>query len=209
LLARPRLNDTDLDSSEIAALRDLAAYRSGKLRFVAHEGWNAIREAAAAKIANGTRTNLKVSGDETTTTETTREPSGDAVRTSLDDIDDALRQEISRLVEAMKQDAARAGMDRTGVYPPRTVPNDLDLEHTLLQKWHDQNGICALCDKRILLNPTNKLLQLSRDRADSANKIYDWQNTQLTHLACNLGKSDATADEWQYYLAMVRQPSPH
>jgi hypothetical protein len=216
LLPRPRLNDSDLKLSKIAALRDLGSNRPGKLRFVTHEGWNAIREAAAAKISDETHTN---SADEATTTETTPEPS-DAIGTSLADIadgrsqsedeagvviassnglnaeDDALRQEISRLglVEAMKQDAARAGMDRTGVYPPRTVPNDLDVEQMLVQKWHDQKGLCALCDKPIPWNSTNKLLQLSRDRADSANKTYDCQNTQLTHLACNLGKNDATAD---------------
>jgi hypothetical protein len=229
LRPRPRLNDSDLKLSKIAALRDLASNRPGKLRFVTHEGWNAILKAAAAKISNAkTPTN---SADAATTT--APEP-GEAVGTSLGDIDDersqsedkagvviassnglnteddALRQEISRLrlVEAMKLDAARAGMDRTGVYPPRAVPNDLDVVQMLVQKWHDQIGLCALCDKPIPWNPTNKLLQLSRDRADSANKTYDYQNTQLTHLACNLGKSDATAHEWGDYLAMVRQPLP-
>lgn len=48
---------------------------------------------------------------------------------------------------------------------------------------------------------------MSRDRTDSANKTYDWRNTQLTHLACNLGKSEGTLDEWHEYLAMVRQTS--
>ena len=65
--------------------------------------------------------------------------------------------------------------------------------------------MCALCDRPIPLKPENPLLQMSRDRTDSANKVYDWQNTRLTHLACNLGKSDATVEEWRDYLALLRQ----
>ncbi len=117
----------------------------------------------------------------------------------------ALRFEISRLMEGIKQDIARAGLAKTGVYPLRTMPNDSDLLEMLMRRWHEQKGTCPLCQKAIPLKPANKLLQMSRDRTDSANKAYDWENTRLTHLACNLGKSDATLDEWHGYLAMVRQ----
>jgi len=105
---------------------------------------------------------------------------------SLHTADNALRQEISRLAEGIKQDIVRTGMEKTGVYPTRSMPNDFDLTEKLMQRWFKQKGICALCDRALPLKPVNKLLQVSPDRSDSANKAYDWQNTRLTHLACNL-----------------------
>jgi len=70
--------------------------------------------------------------------------------------------------------------------------------------WREQKAQCALCGHPIPLKPKNRLLQISRDRTDSGNTTYDWRNTRLTHLACNLGKNDASLSEWQEYLAMVR-----
>ena len=66
-------------------------------------------------------------------------------------------------------------------------------------------GMCALCNRPIPLKPENRLLKVSRDRTDSGNKAYEWQNTRLTHLACNLTKSDAPLDDWLGYLALIRQ----
>jgi hypothetical protein len=125
---------------------------------------------------------------------------------NTEDNDYALQQNISHIVELIKQALARSGTEKTGVYPERSMPNDCDLRQMLMQRWREQDGVCALCDKAIPLEPPNKLLQMSPDRTDSANKAYDWQNTRLTHRACNLGKSDATIEEWHDYLAMVRQP---
>jgi hypothetical protein len=124
---------------------------------------------------------------------------------SLNTDDKALRDEISRLVIGIKNDIAAAGTARTGVNPMRFMPNDSDLFSMLMQRWKAQDGMCALCDRPIPLKPENKLLQMSRDRTDSANKAYDWLNTRLTHLACNLGKSDATVDQWRGYLTLIRQ----
>jgi hypothetical protein len=123
---------------------------------------------------------------------------------SLNTGDRALRDEISRLVAMIKQDVATAGSIRTGVNPMRFAPNDSDVFSMLMQRWEAQDGMCALCDRPIPLKPENKLLQMSRDRSDSLNKTYDWQNTCLTHLACNLGKSDATVDQWRDYLTLIR-----
>ena len=119
--------------------------------------------------------------------------------------DKILRQELTRLMEVIKHDVAVAGMERIGVSPARYVPSVSDLFIMLNKLWREQKGLCALCGQPIPLKPTNRLLQMSRDRTDSANKTYDWHNTQLTHLACNLAKSDGTLDEWHEYLAMVRQ----
>ena len=88
----------------------------------------------------------------------------------------------------IKQDALAAGTTYIGVNPMRLMPNDSDVFSMLMQQWDTQDGICALCDRQIPLKPENKLLQMSRDRTDSANKAYDWRNTRLTHLAWNLGK---------------------
>jgi hypothetical protein len=118
----------------------------------------------------------------------------------------ALRQELSRLVSGIEHDVAVAGSARTGVNPPRFKPNYSDIFMMLMQRWNEQDGMCALCDRPIPLRPENKLLQMSRDRTDSSNKTYDWQNTRLTHLACNLAKGDATLDEWRDYLTLIRQP---
>jgi hypothetical protein len=115
-----------------------------------------------------------------------------------------LREELTRLVELIKQDVARAGVASTGVYPARNLPNDSDVFNMLMERWKKQEGMCVLCDRPIPLKPQNKLLQMSRDRTDSANKVYDWGNTRLTHLACNLGKCDATIADWQDYLILIR-----
>ena len=86
----------------------------------------------------------------------------------------------------------------------RFMPNDSDLFSMLMQRWESQDGMCALCDRPIPLKPENKLLQMSRDRTDSANKAYDWQNTRLTHLACNLGKNNATEDQFHEWIEIAQ-----
>ena len=115
----------------------------------------------------------------------------------------ALRAELTRLVNLIKADVGRAGTPRTGVNPARYM--DADIYLMLIERWRQQHGLCDLCDRPIPLKPENKLLQMSRDRTASPNKTYDWENTRLTHLACNLGKRDASMDEWREYLTLVRQ----
>jgi hypothetical protein len=115
----------------------------------------------------------------------------------------ALRSELTRLVNLIKHDVAAAGTPRTGLNPARYM--DAEIYLVLMERWREQCGICVLCEKPIPLKPENKLLQMSRDRTVSANKTYDWENTRLTHLACNLGKSDGTMDEWNGYLTLIRQ----
>jgi hypothetical protein len=124
---------------------------------------------------------------------------------NLNTDDVTLRQELSRLVAMIKQDVARSGLTSTGMNPQRFVPNDSDVFLMLMQRWTDQDGMSALCDRPIPLKPENRLLKVSRDRTDSGNKAYEWQNTRLTHLACNLTKSDAPLDDWLGYLALIRQ----
>ena len=128
-----------------------------------------------------------------------------AAREPIDGNDRALRVDISRLVKLIREDVKRAGDELVGVYPVRSAPEEDRLFNALMGKWHDQDGLCALCGGVIPLKPNNRLFQMSRDRADSAVKVYDATNLQLTHLGCNLAKNDATLAEWQVFLAMLRE----
>jgi hypothetical protein len=116
-----------------------------------------------------------------------------------------LRAAITRIVDLIRNRVGVAGSERSGRNPQRLSPEDAELFEMLLRCWHEQNGVCVLCRREIPLSTQNRLLQLSPDRLDSANVRYDLQNTRLTHLACNLGKSDATLDEWSAYLDLIRQ----
>jgi hypothetical protein len=119
----------------------------------------------------------------------------------------ALEAEITRIVMLITNRVGIAGNERSGWNPLRLSPEGAELFEMLLRRWHDQNGVCVLCQREIPLTTENKLLQMSPDRADSTSPHYNWQNTRLTHLACNLGKSNATHDEWSAYLDMIRQAS--
>ena len=117
----------------------------------------------------------------------------------------ALEVEITRIVGFITNRVAVAGNERSGRIPLRRTQGDTELFEMLLRRWHDQNGVCVLCQREIPLRTENKLLQMSPDRVDSTNPRYDWQNIRLTHFACNLAKSDATLDEWSAYLDMMRR----
>jgi hypothetical protein len=117
----------------------------------------------------------------------------------------ALEAEITRMVGLITGRVGVAGNERSGRNPLRLSPEDAALFEMLLRRWHDQNGVCVLCQREIPLRTENKLLKMSSDRVDSTNLHYDWENTRLTHLACNLGKTDATLDEWSAYLDLIRQ----
>jgi hypothetical protein len=55
------------------------------------------------------------------------------------------------------------------------------------------------------LRPANKLLQPSGDRKDSSKGDYGPENYQLVHLACNLGKNNATYEQFQEWIEIVRR----
>jgi hypothetical protein len=54
------------------------------------------------------------------------------------------------------------------------------------------------------IKPANKLLQPSPDRIDSKIGDYGPENFQLVHLACNLGKNNATTAQYDEWLAIVK-----
>jgi hypothetical protein len=121
-------------------------------------------------------------------------------------VDDAqLRRELSRLTDLIQRDIAGALTERGGTNPLRTGGNYSDVFAMLSRLWNEQNGRCVLCGTPIPLITANKLLKMSRDRIDSANKSYEVSNVQITHFGCNMAKSDATMDEWREFRVILGQ----
>jgi hypothetical protein len=118
--------------------------------------------------------------------------------------DAALERLLSQLAAAIQQRVLNSGRDKRGRNPERQGPVGRDLIDILKLKWAEQEGRCLLCDRAISLDPPNRLLQLSPDRIDSAQKTYDPENLHLTHLGCNLAKSDATLAQWREFLTVLR-----
>jgi hypothetical protein len=101
---------------------------------------------------------------------------------------------------------ARLGNGRTVTrqLPARALPAGTNLFMLLDRKLQSQGGLCLLCGQILRLDTTKKLLQCSPDRIDSSNPSYGDDNLQITHLACNLAKNDATAEEFEEWLQLVR-----
>lgn len=118
--------------------------------------------------------------------------------------DHDLRKAISQLALGIQQRIALSENQRCGHYPLRQGPNLSDLIQIIHSKWVEQDGRCPLCDRPISLKPANRLLQMSPDRIDSSAKTYEAGNLHLTHLGCNLAKSDASMGEWKEFLTHIR-----
>ena len=132
---------------------------------------------------------------------TVTERAGIILALNTDDAD--LRSELSRLANLIQHDVMQSLKEHSGTYPLRKAPNYSDVFLNLSKAWKEQRGACALCSMPIPLKPKNKLLQMSRDRVDSAIKEYSASNTHLAHLGCNLAKSDASMPEWIEFRAML------
>ena len=79
-----------------------------------------------------------------------------------------------------------------------------ELHILLMKKWNEQQGRCALCGGELELEGDNRLLQCSPDRFDSAGTWYDAQNVHISHLGCNLAKSDIPLALFEEWLDAVR-----
>ncbi|MFN4297874.1 MAG: hypothetical protein ACK4FB_13665 [Brevundimonas sp.] len=128
----------------------------------------------------------------------------DPVVSSLATEADALGTTIAGMAAAIQQRIKRSAEPQEGFHPNRTGPEFSELVEGLRRQWHRQNGLCSLCERPIPLAPKNRLLQMSPDRIDSANKAYAADNVHLTHLGCNLAKSSANMADWDDYLSVVR-----
>lgn len=118
--------------------------------------------------------------------------------------DRLLNQEFTRVIEHILGSVARAGTERSGVYPERISLSFVDLLRLFGELWNRQHGRCNLCNAAIVPGEENLLLRLSADRIDSANKRYDETNVHLTHVGCNLAKSSAPLQDWQEFLGVLR-----
>jgi hypothetical protein len=115
-----------------------------------------------------------------------------------------LNRELTRVVGNILNSVGRTGMERSGFYPERHALNFSDLYQLLQELWGSQGGRCKLCNGLITPGEANPLLKMSADRIDSTNKNYDRANSHLTHVGCNLAKSDGSMEEWQDFLDVVR-----
>lgn len=123
---------------------------------------------------------------------------------NLNPTDDQLRRELSRLTGLIVADADRAGKTFSSSHPDRSAGNYGETFLILKEIWDAQGGCCPLCGQNIPIETENPLLQMSRDRIDSTNKAYDRENLQITHLGCNLGKNQFSAEQWNEYLSAIR-----
>jgi hypothetical protein len=116
--------------------------------------------------------------------------------------DHDLNIESKRIADLIfnRVDASGSLQQRTA--PLRNAPTDLLLR--VAEKLPETPLICALCGGIMSIRPQNRLLQPSPDRIDSAIGSYGPENFQLTHLACNLAKSNATVEQFEEWLILVR-----
>jgi hypothetical protein len=128
---------------------------------------------------------------------------GRRLHTIPDDV--LLNREFTRVIDNILGSVARAGNERSGLYPERTSLNFSDLFRMFNDIWRAQKGRCSLCDGPIVPGEENPLLKMSADRIDSRIKSYDGENVHLTHVGCNLAKSSASIQEWQEFLEVVRE----
>ena len=115
-----------------------------------------------------------------------------------------IRRETYRMSMLIIERVKRGGEPGVRFNPLRSAPNLSDLDSLLSQKWVEQNGQCALCRGPLVVGGSNKMLQPSADRTDSANGAYDDANVAITHLACNLAKNKYGMDEFEDWLSILR-----
>ena len=128
----------------------------------------------------------------------------DSIVVSLEAEVNTLGAAIARMAAAIQQRIARSDEAEARHHPVRVGPDLPEAVETLTAQWHNQGGVCGLCKRPIPLAPRNRLLQMSPDRIDSAQKSYAADNLHITHLGCNLAKSSATLEEWNDYLMIIR-----
>ena len=118
-------------------------------------------------------------------------------------VEKTIKQEAARLAALIEARVRSGGEYSLHQNPTRTAPNQSDLVALFIRKWADQKGKCALC-LGPLARTNHPMLKVSADRIDSDNIAYDDANTQLTHIACNLGKNKWGRDAFEDWLAVIR-----
>lgn len=111
-----------------------------------------------------------------------------------------LNAEAVRIAGLVFHRVKASGTIQTRTAPERTAPPPGDLVLMVAELLRQEPLCCALCGGLMVLQPDNKLLQPSPDRIDSASGSYGPENFHLSHLACNLAKSDASLAQFQDWL---------
>ncbi|WP_082767401.1 hypothetical protein [Bosea sp. PAMC 26642] len=117
----------------------------------------------------------------------------------------SVKQEVYRMTMLIIERVKKGGELSVRINPQRTAPNFSDLSALITKLWQEsQGGSCALCGAALLASTTNRMLQPSADRIDSANGSYGEDNVQITHLACNLAKNAYGIDHFEEWIAALR-----
>lgn len=116
--------------------------------------------------------------------------------------DKTLNEEAVRIAALVNSRVTASGAIFQGKKPDREAPVDFLLQVARLLKATPLT--CALCGGLMYLKPANKLLQPSPDRIDSKLGDYGRENFQLVHLACNLGKNNATEAQFHEWLELAK-----
>jgi hypothetical protein len=113
-----------------------------------------------------------------------------------------LIDEAKRIAQLILARVAASGKTAEHTSPVRTAPDNIaDL---ILELLRTTGLICYLCGGHMQIDADNRLLRPSPDRIDSSIANYGPENLKLAHLGCNLGKNDATVDEFSQWLAVLR-----
>ena len=123
---------------------------------------------------------------------------------SLNDLlkDKVLNEEANRIADLVFGRVTASGAMFQGKRPLRSAPTEFLL--AVADKLKEVPLLCALCGGRVILKPSNRMLQPSPDRTDSLSGDYGPDNFQIVHLACNLGKNSSSVAHFDEWLEIVR-----
>lgn len=116
------------------------------------------------------------------------------------DAPELLKREIYRLADLICNRVDLSGTTSIRRNPERNAPPPTALQELLFKQHQEQQGRCGLCGGPMVLPAPNKLLQMSTDRIDSLNPSYKEGAVLITHLSCNLAKSDASMEVFEAWL---------
>lgn len=116
--------------------------------------------------------------------------------------DPSRNSQLARMESLIKERLGSGRVVRREM-PTRSIPVGTNLILMLDAKLRAQHDRCALCGQPIEMTTKKKLLQCSPDRIDSKNPSYGEGNLQITHLACNLAKNDASTEEFEEWLQLA------
>jgi hypothetical protein len=124
----------------------------------------------------------------------------------LNDIDTRQRQmssDIRRMAALIQNRVAASGSIEQRLRPDRYATDAID--RLIMLKIEEQQELCALCGRKLFVRAENRLLQMSADRINSQIACYDESNIQITQLACNFAKNDASVETFNEWLRLVRE----